>query len=308
MISLPPSLVRAADRWRILPGVVRGPLFVIGSGLTFSGMVVIGKFLGNRMSGVEIAFFRALFGWFALLPFVVMAGPAALRTRRPWAHLIRGLLGSVGLALTFVLVTALPLADFTALNFTKGLFLVVLAALFLGEPFRARRVIATIAGFCGVLVMLQPQAGVSLAALGVLFMAFVNAVSLALIKDMMRTEAPITVMFYLATVTTLALAPVSAVVWITPDWTDLGLILAISVLGTLGQSMQVRAFRATDASVLTPFEYFQLLSAAAFGFIFFGDLPGLWTWMGGAIILAANIYIALRENRARKAPVPKDAA
>ncbi len=301
MIPLPVTIHRAIARWQAMPGVLRGPMLVIGSGLTFSGMVVIGKFLGDRMSGIETAFFRALFGWFSLLPFVVMAGPAALRTRRPGTHIIRGLLGSLGLALTFVLITKLPLAEFTALNFTKGLFLVVLAALFLGERFRARRVIATLAGFCGVLVMLQPQAGVSLAALGVLFMAFVNAISLALIKDMMKTEAPVTVIFYLGTITTISLAPVTAYVWVTPDWNDLLLIFAISVLGTVGQSLQVRAFRATDASVLTPFEYFQLITAAFMGFIFFGDLPGIWTWVGGAIIAAANIYIALRENRARKA-------
>lgn len=300
MMSLPLPLKRVGHLWLSLPGVIRGPLLIIGSGLTFSIMVVIGKFLSNRLSGFEIAFFRALFGWFALLPFVAMAGPAALRTRRPWAHLIRGLMGTVGLALTFILIAYVPLAEFTALNFTKGLFLVVLAALFLGEPFRARRVIATIAGFCGVLIMLQPQAGIEFAALGVVFMAFVNACSLALIKDMMRTEAPVTVIFYLGTVTTLALAPFTAYLWVTPDWTDLGLIFAISLLGTLGQSLQVRAFRAADASVLTPFEYFQLISATALGLVFFGDLPGAWTWVGAAIIVAANIYIALRENRARK--------
>ena len=152
---LPAFLMPVEERWLKLSPALRGALWMLLGGLLFSVMGVLVKFLGKRLDSFQIAFFRAAFGFACILPFALAAGARNLRTRRLPAHLLRGLLGMISMFGGYYSVVHLPLADATALGFTKPLFVIILAVLILREKVRIRRWTATVVGFIGVVIMLR---------------------------------------------------------------------------------------------------------------------------------------------------------
>ena len=296
----------AAARFSALPGNVRGPLFLLVSGLVFAGMNVTIKLLGDRLGTGEIAFFRALIGLMFYWPFIAF-DLSALRTQYPGTHAVRGFIGGFSMLLSFHALILLPMADATAYGFTRSLFLIVLAVLILREPVRVRRLAATIIGFIGVLIMLQPQGGLQFAALIALSSAFINAWVVVLVKRLMAVEKPVTVLFYFGLSTTLLTAVPAMLDWQAPTAREWVLLVIMGFLGGAAQSLVIRAYRAAEATVLAPFDYVPLLYATLLGYLFFADLPTVWTVVGAAIIVAANLYITYREHQLRLPPPPPEA-
>jgi drug/metabolite transporter (DMT)-like permease len=143
---------RLRARWAGLSGNSRGALWMIASGLGFTAMAVGIKLLGDRLDNFQIAFFP-------ILPFLPQVGLAGLRTRHLHIHGVRGVFGLMAMYCSYYAIAHIPLADYTALSFTKPLFATVLAVLILQEIVRWRRWTATLVGFLGVLVMVRPGAG-----------------------------------------------------------------------------------------------------------------------------------------------------
>ncbi len=304
------AVAHVQSHWLQLAPVARGVLWMLLAGLLFALMGVLVKTLGSRLDSFQVAFFRAGFGCVAILPFALAAGPKVLATRRFGAHLLRGTLGAAGMFSGFYSITHLPLAEATAYSFTKPLFLVLLAALFLGERVRARRIAATAIGFAGVLIMLRPEqllagGGLPVAALvGLAGAAFVAGI-VVMVKRLLRTERPVTVMAYFGIISTLLTLAPALVVWVPPTPQELALLMAVGAFGASAQGCMIRAYNIAEATAIAPFDYFRLIYAAIFGFAFFAEVPALWTLAGAAVIVGSTLYIAHRETRlGRKAPGP----
>ena len=120
----------------------------------FSAMTMVVKLLGGSFDSFQLAFFRALFGLFVILPFFFRYGLGLVRTRRLGLHLTRSICGAFAMLCGFYAITHLPLADAVSISYARALFLIPLAVLFLGEVVRLRRWSATALGFVGVIVMM----------------------------------------------------------------------------------------------------------------------------------------------------------
>jgi len=298
----------AEARWLLLPGNVRGALWIVLASVLFSIMSAMVKSVGARLDSLEIGFFRCAFGLLVILPFMLHAGPAAFRTERPFLHLWRGLLGTTAMFCGFYAVTRLPLADATAISFANSLFMIVLAVLFLGEAVRWRRWSATGVGFLGVLVMVGPGGhGFSLPMAAALFGTLCVATVSVVIKKLSRTEPPLSILFSFGIVSTLLSAVPAILVWQTPTLRELLALLLIGAIGTAGQSCGIRGFRAGEATAVAPFDYFRLLFAGLFGYLLFGDVPTPQTLMGAGLIVASTLYIARREAVLARLPAPSPA-
>jgi drug/metabolite transporter (DMT)-like permease len=272
--------------------------------MLFAVMGVLVKLVGTRLSIAQVTFFRALFGLLTILPFAIAAGPRVLATKRPLGHLGRGLMGATGMFCGFYSLAHLPLALATAYSFTKPLFLVLLALFFLGEKVRSRRLTAMAVGFAGVLVMLRPQAGIEFAAVVALGGAAIVAGVVVAVKLLVRTERPVTVMFYFGVISTAIMAVPAWLVWVPPSSGELLLLMAVGALGASGQSTMIRAYTLTEATAIGPLDYLRLLYSAAFGYLIFGEVPDRWMWAGAAIIIASTLYIARREAQLGKEHAP----
>jgi drug/metabolite transporter (DMT)-like permease len=131
--------------------------------------------------------------------------------------------------------------------------------------------------------------------------------ALLVIKILGRTEKSVTIITYMS----LLMMPISLVAasffWTWPTLQQLGVLIAIGVLGSLGQLLMTQALKEGDASVVMPFDFFKLIWATLLGYLIFAEVPDLFTWIGGAMIFGSAVYIARRERSLGTkpaAPVP----
>jgi S-adenosylmethionine uptake transporter len=246
----------------------------------------------------EVVFFRNLFGLLAMLPLLGGVGLDMFRAHKPGRLLLMSAWHVLGMICYFLAIVYLPLAEVTALAFSKPLFVTVGAALLLHEIVRARRWSAVGLGFIGVLIVMQPGAQtVSPYAALVLLGALLGAATSLMIKRLTATERVSTIVWYQALFATVLALPLSLLYWRTPDAQGWLLLLSIGALGTLSWLTMTRAFFLVDASVVVPFEFLRLPFAALVAYLWFAEVPSVWTWLGGALIFGATAYIAQREAR-----------
>ena len=125
------------------------------------------------------------------------------------------------------------------------------------------------------------------------------AVARLLSKVLSKTEKTPTVVIY-GTLTMAILSSIpAAVVWVTPNLYQFGLILIISICGTCSQLSMVHAYKLGDMGAVEPFHFVRLIWAALFGFILFGEIPSLWVWIGATMIIIAVSYLAHGEAKKR---------
>ena len=286
------------------------PLAAIGMRVaaTFllSAMFAFGKLAADRgVNLVETVFFRQAI---AVLPVLglVMAGQglASLRTKRPFAHLSRTAVGATGMMLNFATVAMLPLAETQTLWFATPLFATILSALLLSERVGIHRWSAVAIGFIGVLIVVQPQSGhipLSGAVLG-LGAAFLTAIVTILLRQLGRTEPPLTTVFWFGTMSAIPLAFLMPWFGHTHDMLTWAYIIGMGVTGGLGQIALTSSLRLAPVSVIAPVDYTSLIWSTALGALVFGALPTPWTWVGAPVIIASGLYIVWREHR-RNVPV-----
>lgn len=277
---------------------IRGALWMLLGVLFFSAMSVIIKILGPSLGSPMIAFFRTLFGLVVVLPFALRLGLSGLKTQRMSLHLGRGIFGASGMMCAFYAITMLPLADAIALSFTRPLFLIVLAVLFLGEVVRARRWTATAVGFIGVVVMMRPSTDMEAASFIALSGALLVAVAIVFVKKLSVTERPSVLLFYFGIISSLVTLGPALLFWRDPSTPQLVALLAVGALAASGQTCVIRGLAVGEATAVSPFDYARILLAAVIGYVLFGEVPDVWTWVGAGIVVTASIYIAQREARA----------
>ena len=281
------------------------PLYALGlrivSALLFSTLLMLVKYAGE--SGIalpEIMFWRQAVSLPFVLGYLAMTHQLhRLRTQRLGSHARRAALGMTNMVFNFGATILLPLAEATVLGFTTPLFAVVLAALIWREHIGPYRWVAVALGFVGVLVIAQPS-GAPISTLGTtlgLLAAFFIAVINYQIRDLGRTEEPITVAFYFAAFG----APMAALFlpfFITPHSLEQWLVLlAIGAVGATGQFMLAASLRYGAVASVIVMDYTMLIWATLYGWAIWDHLPPTTTWIGAPLIVAAGLVIAWREHR-----------
>jgi len=265
------------------------------------GMVLMHALVRHVSSSLhpfETAFFRNVFGLAFVLPFIAREGLGQLRPRRPGLLLLRGVTDAGAMLAFFTALSLAPLATVTALSFTAPLFATVLAIPILREVVGMRRALSVVAGFVGALIVIRPGAeGLITAGAGAtLFSACFWGLALCLIKLLSRTETSVAITFYAA----VALIPVTFIaalpVWQTPTVDQLGWLALTGALGTAAQLCLSQAMRLAEATVVMPMDFTRLLWSAVLGFVLFGEVPDVATFVGGTIIFSSVVYIAYRER------------
>jgi drug/metabolite transporter (DMT)-like permease len=198
-------------------------------------------------------------------------------------------------------VTHLLLADAMALQFSRPLFMIPLAIIYLQEKVSPQRMLVSLIGFAGILFYARPfTAGFNPGAFVGAFGAFLGAVVVIGIKQLARTEPTRVIMFYYAVFNAAFAAVPAAWNWITPSPLEWPLLILVGVLGMAGQTMITHGLSQGDATVLVPLDYSRILYSAALGYILFGELPGAWSFAGMGLILASSLYLVLTERRRRR--------
>jgi drug/metabolite transporter (DMT)-like permease len=284
------------DWLRRLPPNVQGALWLVSGGFIFTCNGVMIRLLSEQIESVQTAFFRAFFSMLMLLPLMASGQVSPWHSKRIGGHFWRTTMGTVSMVLGFYALSMLPLADATALGFSQPLFSVCAAALILREKVRWRRWSATVVGFIGVLVMVRPGAGsLQPGALVALANALTVSLSILLVRRLSDSESPLMILTQFAIWSTLLLAVPAIWVWRWPSAWGWVLAVGVSASATIGQYFWVQAFKAGEMSAVAPFEYLRLPFAVFMGWLIFGQMPEIWTYVGAAIVIASALYIAQRE-------------
>lgn len=269
-----------------------------------SGLV---KWCGDRGVPVfEIIFFRNAFAFVPLGLYIWRTtGFEVLKTRRPFGHLTRSVVGLTGMVCGFSAVQHLPLTEATALQFASPLFMTALSALLLAEPVGRHRWAAVIVGFIGVMIMARPVPG-EMNVVGVTFgilSALGAAGAMVAIRQIADTERGPTIVFYFTLCgTVLGLAGSLIGGWTVPDAATLGLLVLAGLIGGVGQLFLTEALRVAPIGVVAPFDYTQLVWATVLGLVIWGELPHPATLVGAVIVAASGVYILHRELRRFRRP------
>ena len=272
------------------------------TGLLFIAVTGIVRHLGSDLPAVQAAFVRYAIGLGFMLPFLYRTLRTRLIPRRIGLHVLRGVVHGGGVILWFFAMARIPIAEVTAIGFTAPLFTTIGAVLFLGEKLRARRIAAVIAGFLGTVIILRPGIeAIHVGALAQLAAAPLFACSFVVAKKLTETESGSVIVAWLSVFVTLVLLPPALLVWRTPTMEELLWLTAVAACATAGHYTLTRAMRLAELTMLQPFMFLQLVWASLLGFAAFGEVPDVWTWVGGAVIVAAATYIAHREALARRA-------
>ncbi len=194
-----------------------------------------------------------------------------------------------------------PLALVQALGFTAPLFATVLAIFILGERVRLRRWTALIAGFIGALIIIRPGIQpIDTGSLLTLGSAAVWGFTLITIKILSRTDSAVTITAYMV----LLMSPLSLLLalyyWTWPDPATWMWLVVCGVSGTVAQLLMAQSFRVADATVVLPFDFTKIVWGALIGYLAFGEVVDLWTWIGAAVIFSGITYITYRERKLAK--------
>ena len=273
----------------------------------FTVMAAMIKAVSEHVPPGESVFFRSALAIPVILVWLAARGEIrnGLVPQSIKGHVLRGLLGTTAMGLSFAGLAYLPLPEVTAIGYAAPIFTLVLASVMLGERIRAIRISAVAVSLLGVLIMLWPILGGTspheeAAALGaalILAATMCRSVVQIHIRQMVQSEHTAAIVFYFsltATVLSLLTMPFG---WVVPTGRELGLLLAAGLLGGIAQILVTSAYRFGSASLLAPYDYTSMLVAIVIGYVWFGDLPTLWVICGAGLVIAGNGVVIWREHQ-----------
>lgn len=273
-------------------------------GLTSSVNDVLMREAANRLPSMEVAFFRVFFATLTLLPIIAYQGWSTVRTKQLNWHVLRAILGFIAITGWCFGVSNVPLAVVSTVGHTIPLFVLALAFVLLKERVIWQRVVATLAGFSGIMVIVLNTGSDGSSGsfhmwgmIGLLIAAVSFALSDIVNKLMVHNESPLCMLFYFALGTSIAGVIPAYMVWIPPTTSELLYLLALGAGGNLILFFLLKAFAATDVSALAPFRYVELVFAVLFGLILYGEAPTTYTLIGISIVIPSTFAAAILENR-----------
>lgn len=222
--------------------------------------------------------------------------PSILNPHMLGLQIARAVAQIATIGIMFISVGLMQLADAIAISFVAPLLITALSVVFLNEQVKAQHWLAVLAGFAGVMIVIQPGAGIfNAVALWPLGAAFCAAIYQTMTRPIARAVEPRTMLY---TATLVGLVTTSAVLpffWQTPSVEQLAFLLAAACLGAMAHFLLIKAYQMAPASVVAPFSYSELIWASAIGFAAFGDVPTATTLIGGAVLAASGLYLLRRQ-------------
>ena len=266
------------------------------------------------LGGLGVHLAQIVFARFAFQS-AALAGPALWSARKNLkaliparaelrGHLLRGFLIFISTMLFFGAIQKNPIPDALAAFFIEPLIVFLLARKMLGERISWRWVLAGVAGFVGVLIVLGPGLGrggdyhwsIVCAPLA----AFTFAGYLVSARFASFHTPPLATAWLTGLAGMLFAAPGAAWLWVAPDAKVLAGMTALGLLAASGHYCVIRAMAWARASIVAPLQYAEIFAAALVNYFAFGHVPGVWMWTGFAVIAGAKLWAATAESRAAR--------
>lgn len=280
-----------------------GALWLVASVVFFQISYSLVKYTGEKLSSVQITFLRSLFQMLLVLPFILKLGFGVMKTRQYKNYTCRLLCGVTNIVLTFYAYKHMHLATATSIIFTRPLFTIILAAVMLKERVGWKRGIATLIGFIGALIILEPgPMGLSLAETAALAASFFLALTYIYIQRLSYTENHWAMLMYFGMACCVLTAYPAYLLWVPFGLKTLCFLFLIAATATAGQYCIIRGYQIGKSTVISPIDYLQIPLSALIGWIVFHETLSLHFLIGVIIIITTSVYILKRRPEDEDAP------
>ncbi|CAK7255351.1 DMT family transporter [Shinella yambaruensis] len=291
------------------PNPMRGISLKVFSVVIFLCMSALIKAAGKDIPAGQITFLRSAFAMVPIIVFLAVQGQLrdAFRTNDIFGHFKRGFVGILSMGFGFYGLVHLPLPESIALGYALPLVTVVVAAVFLKERVGIYRWTAVLVGLLGVAIISWPRltlfreggfgSSEAMGALAMLAFAVLGSFAMVLVRKLVQTERTPTIVLYFslfASIFSLGTLPFG---WIALGWPSLALMALAGFCGGIAQLLLTASYRYADVSTIAPFEYISIVLGLIIGYVVFGDVPTETMLVGTAIVVAAGIFVILREHQ-----------
>lgn len=283
---------------------LRAALWMTGAIASFSAMAIAGRAVSHQLDTFELMLYRSCVGFVIVLTILLVGGrQSEVTTANAPLHILRNLAHFTGQNLWFFALTAIPLAQVFALEFTSPLWVAALSPLVLGERLTVTRAISAAVGFAGILFIAQPfsgtgiSAGLGAAALSAVCFAFTAMFT----RRLTRSETTLAILIWL-TVTQLVFGLLTAGIdgdIAVPGLATAPWLVLIGCAGLLAHTCMTIALSLAPASVVIPIDFTRLPLIALIGAVFYDEPIGWALVLGGSMIVVANLVNIRAEAAAR---------
>lgn len=281
--------------------VLRAAAWMSGAIFSFTAMAVAGRAVSVELDTFELMFYRSLTG--IVIVFAVAGWLGTLREINKdhfRLHLFRNIAHFTGQNLWFYAIPLIPLAQVFALEFTVPIWVMIFAALFLGERLTAMRVMTVLLGFCGIMLVARPDVdGVSTGILAAAASAIGFAATTILTKRLTAVATTTTILFYLVIMQAafgLICAGIDGDIALPTAQTAPWLIL-IGSAGLLAHFCITRALKIAPAMIVAPIDFARLPIIAIVGMALYNEPLEWLALLGAVVIFGANYLNILSEKK-----------
>jgi drug/metabolite transporter (DMT)-like permease len=273
------------------PSKPRAALWMAGWLALMLIVAVAGRETTRELNVFQIMEVRSVLGFFLLYPLIrIHGGFAAMKTSRPLQHIGRNLVHYGAQLGWFFALTLIPLGQVVAIEFTMPIWTAILAASFLGERITVWKVAAIVLGIVGVIVIVRPATGeVNPGQLIALVAAVGFGISVAMMKSLTRTEATLTIIFWMLVIQSAAGFFPALYVWKSPSPYLWGWMAVIAFCGTFSHYCMARAMLYADATIVLPMDFLRVPLTATVGWLIYAERLDMFTILGAALILVGNL-------------------
>lgn len=277
------------------------------SALTVPMIGVFVRMASEELDNGMVVFLRNALGLLLVMPFFIRHRFEKIRSSKKRAHALRGLLSAIAIAMYFLTLAHMPLANATVLQFTAPMFLPLAAWPLLKEKPGPGAMVLLLAAFAGAWLVSEPERNAFgvMTAIG-LGSAAIGAVTMAYGRRMTDTESPMTLMFYFALYTTLATTIWMVLFgqWQMPSMRSMAALGAGGFLGNMAQVWVMRAYTSLPSTEIAALKYLSIPVTVCVAWVLYEELPGWGGWAGIALILGTNFLTVIKSRAGKRAKPP----
>lgn len=270
------------------PHLLKAVLLLTCSAFLFSVMGVCIRYASATVDNATVVFFRNFVGLFIFLPFIFNKGIDFFKTEKLWMHTWRAVVGLTAMYGFFYAIAHLKLSNAMVFTYSSPIFIPLIAWLFLKEKITTSMLAAALIGFIGVLCVAKPDSGLFnlMSAIG-LGASFLAAMAFVTVRALTKTESPEKIVFYFCFIGTLI--SVIPMFWLWRPYTlkELSFLVAAGLLANFSQLFMSNAYKLAPAGQIGPVNYVAIFFAGMWGFLFWHEVPDLYSLIGLGLIFCA---------------------
>ena len=283
----------------------RGILCMLAAMAFISIQEALAKYLGGQLPIAQVVWARYL-GHLLLMLVVLWPkyGQRIIKANVLSMQIVRSIILLLDTALFFYGLTMIGLAEATAIFFTVPALVIMLSLFILNEKVSLSTMLAIGVAFAGTIVIVRPDLGqdantdLTIGALFVFASACCAALYNVITRKLANSDPLYVTLFYTAMIGALVSSLIVPWFWQSPQgWQQWAALLFIGLFGGVAHSLIIAAHQYTAATIVAPFMYTQIFWAIILGWIFFAELPDLYAFLGGLIVILSGLFLLLSKKK-----------